>query len=255
MVKDRFSEALQEAAQADRLVQEQQGGEEVLQQQRPLLGVPLTVKESFSLQGMPNTTGLVSRRGVVSEGDAPPVALLKRAGAIPLGVTNCSELCMWLESHNHLYGVTNNPYNTQHIPGGSSGGEGSILASAGSVIGVGSDIGAVSACPPSSTASSATNPHQVWCVMKVSFPLPRSSSRASCAQAPCAATLKTCSRCSASWQDSTQNSCLCPRRWTSESCVFSRSFMTAAPHSCLLWTNSSCTLRQRWCSAWRQTWG
>ncbi|KAJ8247911.1 hypothetical protein GJAV_G00251990 [Gymnothorax javanicus] len=141
MVQDRFSEALQEAAKADRLVQEAQGGEEELKRQLPLLGVPFTVKESFGLRGMPNTTGLLSRKGVVSEGDAPPVALLKRAGAIPLGVTNCSELCMWLESHNHLYGMTKNPYNTERIPGGSSGGEGSILASGGSVIGVGSDIG------------------------------------------------------------------------------------------------------------------
>ncbi|KAJ8342042.1 hypothetical protein SKAU_G00319700 [Synaphobranchus kaupii] len=141
MVKDRFSAALQEAAEADRLVKEETGGEEALQHRLPLLGVPFTVKESFNLQGMPNSTGLLSRRGVVSECDAPPVALLKRAGAIPLGVTNCSELCMWLESHNHLYGITKNPYNTEHIPGGSSGGEGSILASGGSVIGVGSDIG------------------------------------------------------------------------------------------------------------------
>ena len=70
---------------------------------------------------MPFTTGVISRRGVVASVDAPPVALLKRAGAIPLGVTNTSELCMWSEAHNHLYGVTNNPYNLERIPGGSSG--------------------------------------------------------------------------------------------------------------------------------------
>ena len=70
---------------------------------------------------MPFTTGVISRRGIVASVDAPPVALLKRAGAIPLGVTNTSELCMWLESHNHLYGVTSNPYDLDRIPGGSSG--------------------------------------------------------------------------------------------------------------------------------------
>ncbi|CAB1351521.1 unnamed protein product [Coregonus sp. 'balchen'] len=91
--------------------------------------------------GMPNTAGVVSRRGVLSVGDAPPVALLKRAGAIPLGVTNSSELCMWCESHNHLYGICNNPYDLERTPGGSSGGEGSILGSGASVIGIGSDIG------------------------------------------------------------------------------------------------------------------
>ncbi|KAM9398815.1 fatty-acid amide hydrolase 2-A-like isoform 5-T6 [Salvelinus alpinus] len=141
MVKDRFSLALQEAAQVDKLIEEETGGEDVLEDRLPLLGVPFTVKEAFSLQGMPNSTGLVSRRGVISATDAPPVALLKRAGAIPLGVTNCSELCMWLESHNHLYGITNNPYDLERIPGGSSGGEGSILGGGGSVIGVGSDVG------------------------------------------------------------------------------------------------------------------
>uniref|UniRef100_A0A6Q2YE70 Amidase domain-containing protein n=1 Tax=Esox lucius TaxID=8010 RepID=A0A6Q2YE70_ESOLU len=141
MVKDRFPSALQEAAQVDKLIEEETGGEDVLEDRLPLLGVPFTVKEAFTLQGMPNSTGLVTRRGVISATDAPPVALLKRAGAIPLGVTNCSELCMWLESHNHLYGITNNPYDLERIPGGSSGGEGSILGGAGSVIGVGSDVG------------------------------------------------------------------------------------------------------------------
>ncbi|KAM4565578.1 fatty-acid amide hydrolase 2-B [Fundulus diaphanus] len=141
VVKDRFAAALQEAAQVDKLIEEETGGEEVLEDRLPLLGVPLSVKESFSLQGMPLTTGLMSRRGVVAPVDAPPVALLKRAGAVPLGVTNTSELCMWLESHNHLYGVTCNPYDLERIPGGSSGGEGSILAAAGAVVGVGSDIG------------------------------------------------------------------------------------------------------------------
>lgn len=141
VVKDRFDAALQEAAQVDKLIEEETGGEEVLEDRLPLLGVPLSVKESYALQGMPHTTGLLSRRGVVATVDAPPVALLKRAGAIPLGVTNTSELCMWSESHNHLYGITSNPYDLERIPGGSSGGEGSILAAAGAVMGVGSDIG------------------------------------------------------------------------------------------------------------------
>ncbi|KAF7706593.1 hypothetical protein HF521_019847 [Silurus meridionalis] len=141
VVKDRFSAALAEAAQVDRLIKEETEGEETLADRFPLLGVPLSIKESFFLQGMPCTTGLVSRAGFVASSDAPAVALLKRAGAIPLGVTNTSELCMWLESHNHLYGITSNPYDTSRICGGSSGGEGSILGSGGSVIGIGSDIG------------------------------------------------------------------------------------------------------------------
>lgn len=70
---------------------------------------------------MPNTSGLVNRRNVVATSDATVVSRLKQAGAIPLGVTNCSELCMWYESSNRVYGRTNNPYDLQRIVGGSSG--------------------------------------------------------------------------------------------------------------------------------------
>lgn len=70
---------------------------------------------------MPNTSGLVNRRNVTATSDATVVSRLKQAGAIPLGVTNCSELCMWYESSNRVYGRTNNPYDLQRIVGGSSG--------------------------------------------------------------------------------------------------------------------------------------
>ncbi|XP_054070609.1 fatty-acid amide hydrolase 2 isoform X2 [Rissa tridactyla] len=140
VVKDRFEEALQEARQVDKLLSESPGND-YLEEKFPLLGVPITVKEAFSLHGMPNTSGLVNRRNVVATSDATVVSRLKQAGAIPLGVTNCSELCMWYESSNRVYGRTNNPYDLQRIVGGSSGGEGGVLAAACSVIGVGSDIG------------------------------------------------------------------------------------------------------------------
>ncbi|XP_074518015.1 fatty-acid amide hydrolase 2-B [Halichoeres trimaculatus] len=140
IVVERFDEALKEAALVDKLIEEETGGEEVLEDRLPLLGVPLSVKESYAVQGMPITGGLVFRKDVIASVDSPPVAWLKRAGAIPIGVTNTPELCMWGESHNHLYGITNNPYDLSRTPGGSSGGEGSIVGGAGSVIGIGSDI-------------------------------------------------------------------------------------------------------------------
>ncbi|KAG5260740.1 hypothetical protein AALO_G00295940 [Alosa alosa] len=137
-----FSAALQEAAQVDRLIEEEtEGGEEALAERLPLLGVPLSVKESFAVQGMPNSAGLVSRAKLLASVDAPVVSYLKRAGAIPLGVTNTPELCMWSESHNRLYGLTRNPYSLDRTAGGSSGGEGSLLGGGASVFGVGSDIG------------------------------------------------------------------------------------------------------------------
>ncbi|XP_075068996.1 fatty-acid amide hydrolase 2 [Mixophyes fleayi] len=141
VVCDRFDDALQEAHAVDDLVSSGTEDEATLKKKYPLLGVPLTVKEAFALQGMPQSSGLLSRRSLRSETDAAVVLQLKKAGAIPLGVTNCSELCMWYESSNKVYGRTRNPYNPQHIVGGSSGGEGCILSSGGSVIGVGSDIG------------------------------------------------------------------------------------------------------------------
>uniref|UniRef100_A0A8C0H9U5 Fatty acid amide hydrolase 2 n=1 Tax=Chelonoidis abingdonii TaxID=106734 RepID=A0A8C0H9U5_CHEAB len=141
VVKARFDAALQEAHHVDKLLSEGHGDEDSLQEKFPFLGVPFTVKEAFALHGMPNTSGLVSRRNLISTSDALVVSRLKQAGAIPLGVTNCSELCMWYESSNNVYGRTNNPYDLQRIVGGSSGGEGCVLGAACSVIGVGSDIG------------------------------------------------------------------------------------------------------------------
>jgi fatty acid amide hydrolase 2 len=107
----------------------------------PLHGVPCTIKESFALAGMPNCSGLVARRKHVSDFDAVAVKRLRAAGAIPLGVTNTSELCMWMESDNHVYGRTNNPYDPSRLVGGSSGGEGAIVGSGASPFGLGSDIG------------------------------------------------------------------------------------------------------------------
>uniref|UniRef100_A0A8C5WAL8 Amidase domain-containing protein n=1 Tax=Leptobrachium leishanense TaxID=445787 RepID=A0A8C5WAL8_9ANUR len=141
VVCDRFDDAIREAQSADEFLSSGTEDKETLRERFPLLGVPFTVKEAFGVQGMPQSSGLLSRKLIVSETDAVVVSRMKKAGAIPIGVTNCSELCMWYESSNKVYGKTRNPYNPQHIVGGSSGGEGCILATAGSVIGVGSDIG------------------------------------------------------------------------------------------------------------------
>lgn len=141
IVKYRFEEAKKEAHAVDIKLAEKQEDDATLEKKWPFLGVPLTVKEAFQLQGMPNSSGLMNRRNTISQTDATVVALLKEAGAIPLGITNCSELCMWYESSNKIYGRSNNPYDLEHIVGGSSGGEGCTLAAACSVIGVGSDIG------------------------------------------------------------------------------------------------------------------
>ncbi|MBI5528177.1 MAG: amidase [Deltaproteobacteria bacterium] len=136
MVRTRFDEARTEADAADRILR--QNGRDGLP---TFHGVPCSIKECFALTGMPNTGGLVARKDVVSNEDATAVKRLRKAGAIPLGVTNLSELCMWMESDNRVYGRTNNPYDPTRIVGGSSGGEGAIIGSGGTPFGLGSDIG------------------------------------------------------------------------------------------------------------------
>jgi fatty acid amide hydrolase 2 len=132
---DRYAAAREEAAAADALIAA--GKQDV----PPLLGVPFTVKESIHVAGMPNCAGLVARRDHRSERSAPIVERLVDAGAIPLGVTNTSELTMWIESFNRVYGRTRNPYDYERVAGGSSGGEGAAVGSGGSPFGIGSDIG------------------------------------------------------------------------------------------------------------------
>jgi fatty acid amide hydrolase 2 len=140
VVKDRFLEARREADEADALTRATRAGG-APSPLPPFHGVPCTIKEAFALRGMPNSSGLVSRKSIVSESDATGVARLRAAGAIPLGVTNVSELCMWMESNNRVYGRTSNPYDVRRTAGGSSGGEGAIVGSGASPFGLGSDVG------------------------------------------------------------------------------------------------------------------
>ena len=137
IVVERYEQALAEADAADARIAAA-GPDEQLP---PLLGVPCTIKESFAVAGLPNTSGLVRRRDIVAEADATTVARLRAAGAIFIGLTNVSELCMWMESNNRVYGRSNNPYDPTRIVGGSSGGEGAIVGSGASPFGLGADIG------------------------------------------------------------------------------------------------------------------
>jgi len=107
----------------------------------PLHGVPLSIKSSLQVAGLPWESGTKLRAGTVAERDAPLVTRLRQAGAIILGVTNAPELLMAWETDNLLYGRTNNPWDPSRTPGGSSGGEAAAIASGMSAGGVGSDGG------------------------------------------------------------------------------------------------------------------
>ncbi|XP_034949962.1 fatty-acid amide hydrolase 2 [Chelonus insularis] len=142
LAEDRFEEALEEAREYDRILNSSNAPSiEELEKEKPFFGVPFTTKDCIAIKGMKQTAGLVLRKDTRAEEDAEVIRLLRKAGAIPLATTNVSELAMWWETSNYLYGTTRNPYNTCHIVGGSSGGEGCLQAAAGAPFGIGSDIG------------------------------------------------------------------------------------------------------------------
>jgi amidase len=107
----------------------------------PLHGVPITIKDSLDTAGFLTSWGTPGRAAHVPSEDATVVARMKAAGAILLGKTNTPELTLAFETDNPVYGRTNNPYDLERTPGGSSGGEGAIIAAGGSPLGLGSDTG------------------------------------------------------------------------------------------------------------------
>jgi len=133
VVEDRYEEALKEAMICDQTPGEKKRGK--------LFGVPLSIKEAFHLAGMKTTGGLPARKEIVEAQDAQIVKQLKAEGAIFLSKTNTPALCFCQETENKLYGLTRNPWDLGKTAGGSSGGEGSLLAAGGAAVGIGSDIG------------------------------------------------------------------------------------------------------------------
>lgn len=107
----------------------------------PLLGVPMTVKESFDVSGLPTTWGFEFARDHVAGEDSVAVQRLKRAGAIILGKTNVPVGLADLQSVNPIYGRTNNAIDPTRVAGGSSGGSAVALASGMVPLELGSDIG------------------------------------------------------------------------------------------------------------------
>ncbi len=107
----------------------------------PLHGVPMTLKDSLDTEGVVTTGGTTGRRDFVPERDATVTARLRAAGAILMGKTNTPELTMAGETDNSVYGRTNNPFDLDRSPGGSSGGAGAIICAGGSPFDIGSDTG------------------------------------------------------------------------------------------------------------------
>src|SRR5947209_4112536 len=132
VVRD-FDNARAAAVAADQALA---GGE-----RKPLLGIPMTVKEAFNVAGLPTTWGLPSAKGRLVADDALAVQRLKAAGAIILGKTNVPLMLADWQSYNDVYGTTNNPWDVGCTPGGSSGGAAASLAAGFVPLELGSDIG------------------------------------------------------------------------------------------------------------------
>jgi amidase len=106
-----------------------------------LLGVPMTVKESFNVAGLATTWGIAGSPAAPAQNDAVAVARLKNAGAIILGKTNVPTNLGDLQTVNPRYGLTRNPWNLARTPGGSSGGAAAALAADFVSLELGSDLG------------------------------------------------------------------------------------------------------------------
>ncbi|KIY02989.1 uncharacterized protein Z520_01455 [Fonsecaea multimorphosa CBS 102226] len=107
----------------------------------PLHGLPISLKDQFHIKGYELNIGYVSRIGTVSDRHCTLVDLLVKAGAVYYVRTNLPQNIMRGEVDNFVYGLTTNPSNRTLTPGGSTGGEGALLAMHGSPLGVGTDIG------------------------------------------------------------------------------------------------------------------
>lgn len=107
----------------------------------PLHGLPMTIKEAYDIQGLPTTWGIPAFAKNIAATDAESVRRFKAAGAHFLGKTNVPIQLADFQSYNEIYGTTNNPWNLERIPGGSSGGSAAALAAGLTALEAGSDIG------------------------------------------------------------------------------------------------------------------
>jgi len=133
IIATNFEDALVQAKEADKKLKE---GKPI----GPLHGIPMTIKDSFEVVGMPTTSGAKRLKAHHSTKNAVAVQRLIDAGAIIIGKTNLPLYAGDLQSFNDLHGVTNNPWDHTKTPGGSSGGSAAALAAGLSPIELGSDI-------------------------------------------------------------------------------------------------------------------
>ncbi len=107
----------------------------------PLHGLPITIKDALAVAGMRSTGGATELSDYVPKRSAPVVARLRNAGAIVFGKTNAPKWSLDYVTTNDLFGTTNNPWNTDHVPGGSSGGAAAATSAGFTAFEIGTDLG------------------------------------------------------------------------------------------------------------------
>lgn len=106
----------------------------------PLAGFPVSLKDTINVTGYDSCLGYLKKTNKPAQSDAALIKILLATGAIPFVKTNVPLTLLSFESYNDIWGQTSNPYSSKHVPGGSTGGEGALLAVGGSRIGVGTDV-------------------------------------------------------------------------------------------------------------------
>jgi amidase len=128
------------------------------QQVGPLHGVPMTVKENIDVTGSATTQGIAAFANMIPHIDAPHIAQLKSAGAIPIGRTNMPDFGFRWHTDNALRGATRNPWNAERTPGGSSGGDSAALAAGMTPLAMGNDYGGSLRVPSQACGTVALRP-------------------------------------------------------------------------------------------------
>ncbi|TMD03194.1 MAG: amidase [Chloroflexi bacterium] len=124
----------------------------------PLHGVPITVKENIDVAGSPTSHGVTALADADPGLDAPQVANLREAGAIPMARTNLPDFALRWHTDNALHGATRNPWDATRTPGGSSGGEAVALATGMTPLGLGNDLGGSLRWPSQCNGTAALRP-------------------------------------------------------------------------------------------------
>lgn len=134
IVDERFDDALEDAAKLQQMLSRGEAKD------LPLLGLPFSVKSNISLKGLRLDMGSWSMHGQRAPSTATAIDRLIKAGAIPVCTTNISEMGLWHDAVNPIYGRTLNPWKKSLMVGGSSGGEAALIAAGGTLFGIGTDL-------------------------------------------------------------------------------------------------------------------